>query len=375
MHIIMITREFPPNSGGIGYYVYYLAKYLNERGYKISIITRGSFNKTTKEELNGIDLYRVSFLPMFPFHIFIHGVFVKRLLESIEKECDIVHMHSPLVPPVKTTLPIITTVHSPSRRARNALYHETFDLVSFAERCQSMFIYPSIEKKLFEISNKITTVSSSVRIELKEYGLNPREISVIRNGVDENLFRPIRNKKSKEDYVLYVGSLKAGKGLLNLINCGYIVSKVKPNTKFLICGSGPLLSILRKRVKEMNLQKQFKFLGLLGRDRLVRIYQKAAIQVIPSQHEGLPTVLLEGMSCGLPVIATNVGGNNEVINSGKNGFLVPPNDPSAMANIIIELLDDVDLQKRIGNSARRTVENKYTWDKITDNVIQCYDDM
>jgi len=375
MHIIMITREFPPNSGGIGYYVYYLAKYLNERGYKISIITRGSFNKTTKEELNGIDLYRVSFLPMFPFHIFIHGVFVKRLLESIEKECDIVHMHSPLVPPVKTTLPIITTVHSPSRRARNALYHETFDLVSFAERCQSMFIYPSIEKKLFEISNKITTVSSSVRIELKEYGLNPREISVIRNGVDENLFRPIRNKKSKEDYVLYVGSLKAGKGLLNLINCGYIVSKVKPNTKFLICGSGPLLSILKKRVKEMNLQKQFKFLGLLGRDRLVRIYQKAAIQVIPSQHEGLPTVLLEGMSCGLPVIATNVGGNNEVINSGKNGFLVPPNDPSAMANIIIELLDDVDLQKRIGNSARRTVENKYTWDKITDNVIQCYDDM
>jgi len=375
MHVAMITREFPPNSGGIGYYVYYLSKNLCERGYKISIITRGSFKKTTKEELNGIDIYRASFIPLFPFHIFIHGVFVKRLLESMENELDLVHMHSPLTPPVKTTLPIITTVHSPSRRARNALYHETFDLVSFAERCQSMFIYPSIETKLFEISNKITTVSSSVGIELKEYGLNPKEISVIGNGVDENLFKPIRSKKSKEDYVLYVGSLKAGKGLLNLINCGYIISKIKPKTKFIICGSGPLLQILKKRVKRLNLQKQFLFLGLLGRDRLVRIYQKAAIQVIPSQHEGLPTVLLEGMSCGLPVIATNVGGNNEVINSGENGFLIPPNDPLAMANIIYKLLDDMDLRKRIGYSARRTIENKYTWDKITDNIIQCYNDI
>jgi len=375
MHIAMITREFPPNSGGIGYYVYYLSKKLCERGYKISIITRGSINKTTKEELNGIDLYQASFLPVFPFHIFIHGVFVKRLLKSLENECDIVHMHSPLVPPVKTTLPIITTVHSPSRRARNALYHETFDLVSYAERCQSMFIYPSIETKLFAISNKITTVSSSVGIELKEYGLNPKEISVIGNGVDENLFKPIRRKKSKEDYILYVGSLKAGKGLLNLINCGYIISKIKPKTKFIICGSGPLLQLLKKRVKRLNLQKQFLFLGLLDRDRLVRIYQKAAIQVIPSQHEGLPTVLLEGMSCGLPVIATNVGGNNEVINSGENGFLIPPNNPKAMVTAILKLLDDTDLRKRTGNSARKTIENKYTWNIITDNIIQCYNDI
>jgi len=375
MHIIMMTREFPPKTGGIGYYVYYLSKYLSERGYKISIITRGSSSKTTKEILNGIDVYRTSFIPLFPFHIYLHGVFVNRLLKSMENKCDLVHMHTPLVPPIKTTLPIITTVHSPSKRARKASYHEAFNLISLAERCQSMLIYPSIESKLFKSSNKITAVSSSVGIELEEYGLNSNEISVIGNGVDENFFKPIKNIKSKENYVLYAGSLKAGKGLLNLINCANIVYKIKPNIKFIVCGSGPLLQLLKKRVKTRNLQKQFIFLGFLGRDKLVRVYQKAAIQVIPSQHEGLPTVLLEGMSCGLPVIATNVGGINEVINSGENGFIISPNDPNAMANIIVKLLDDVDLRKRIGNAARKTIENKYTWNKIADNVIQCYYDV
>ena len=97
--------------------------------------------------------------------------------------------------------------------------------------------------------------------------------------------------------------------------------------------------------------------------------------MVPSHYEGLPTVLLEAMSCGLPVVATNVGGNSDVISSGKNGFLVPPKSPQVLSKVILKLLDDSKLRKEIGAAARKTIERSYTWDKIADKIQKCYEDM
>jgi glycosyltransferase involved in cell wall biosynthesis len=369
----MITSEFPPISGGIGYYVYNLSKKLLQRGHQVTVITRGSANKTKKEMIDGIDVFRASFFPVYPFHVWVHGGFVNRLFKSLEPKLTLVHLHTPLPPPIKTSLPIITTVHTPMKI--DARYHEILDLYSLAERVQSMVVYPPIESRLLSLSKLITTVSLSVAKELKEYGLDLSEITVVGNGVDEKTFTPVRNKNRTQRYILYTGVLRARKGLFDLIECAKHVCKVHPDVKFVICGTGPFLHKLKKEAQRLGVQKQIDFLGYVKRNKLIEIYQNATVHVVPSHYEGLPTVLLEAMSCGLPVVATNVGGNSEVIRSGVNGFLVPAKSPETMANIILKLLDDNTLREKIGRAARKTIEKCYTWDKITDNVLECYEEV
>ena len=369
----MITREFPPDSGGIGYYVYYLSRKLLERGHKVEIITRSLSAETTTESTDGINVYRVSYVPFYPFHICLHGFFVNKLLRSLEPKLTVIHMHSPLPPPIKTTLPVITTVHSPSKRAFENTYTDTHDLRSWADKLQQMIVYPPIEKRIFKLSNKITTVSSNVREELRAYNLNPQAITVVGNGVDQRFFIPKQSKNQTKPYVLFVGVFRSGKGVLDLLDCANYVCAKRPDAHFILCGDGPLLEKMRVRVQNKGLQKQITFFGRADRNRLVKLYQNAMVLVQPSYHEGLSTVILEAMSCGLPLVANDIAGNREVILSGSNGILVPPKSPESMARAVLKLLDDPNLRELIGRAARKTIEDKYSWDIVTDNIIKCYE--
>ncbi len=369
----MVTREFPPESGGIGYYIYNLSKKLIEKGHKITIINRGNTHKTKKEFVDGIDLFNVTFFPLYPFHMPLHSFFVNSTFRSMEKEFNIVHFHSPVVPPIKTILPIVITVHTAMKS--DSRYHEVVDPYSLVEKMQSLYFSPPVESQLLKLSNKITAVSPSVANELRDYYFENRKIEVVWNGVDEKKFSPINNQEKKPSYILFTGVLRARKGLFDLINCATIVNKKLPNTKFVICGAGPLLQKLQDQVRRLGLREQIIFTGRVSREKLVQLYQNATIQVVPSIYEGLPTVVLEGMACGLPVIVTDIGGSRDLISSGKNGFIVPVRSPEEMAEKILILMNDEPTRIRIGQNARLTILNNYTWDLIADNFIKLYESL
>ena len=82
MHVCMITREFPPESGGIGYYIYNLSKELIKKGHKVTVITRGSTRRLEKEVIDGIDVFKATFFPLYPFQMPLHGLFVNSLVKS-----------------------------------------------------------------------------------------------------------------------------------------------------------------------------------------------------------------------------------------------------------------------------------------------------
>ena len=81
------------------------------------------------------------------------------------------------------------------------------------------------------------------------------------------------------------------------------------------------------------------------------------------------------MACGLPVVATDIGGNRDLISSNVNGLLVPPRSPEIMAQMIMELWNDEKLRKKLGDCPRKTIMKKYTWDMITDNFINVYESL
>lgn len=370
----MIAREFPLNAGGIGYYVYYLAKTLVQRGHKVYVISRAPSSKTKIESIDGITVFRVSYVPLYPIHIWLHGIYVNRLLKSLESKLDIVHLHSPLPPPIKTALPVITTFHSPCKRAFEKTYRDTFELRSLAEQLQTMSIYPFIESQIVKRSDKITTVSPNVSEELRAYGLNPKNITVVGNAVDKDFFIPASEAKT-ESNVLFVGILRSGKGVLDLIDFAKYVCEKRPDVRFIICGEGPLLKSMRLKALKTGLQQKIVFLGYVDRKRLIKLYQNAALLVQPSAHEGLSTVVLEAMSCGLPVVAFDIPGNRQIISSGSDGILVNSKSPNSMAESILKLLNDERLRKCIGKEARATIEGHYSWQKIADRISECYKEL
>ena len=371
----MVTREFPPNSGGIGYYVYYLSKTLIQRGHKVCVITRGRSLQTKSETIDGIKVFRVSYIPLYPLHIWLHGFYVNELLKSLETNLDIIHLHSPLPPPVVTCLPVVSTFHSPCKRAFQKAYRDAIDIRSLAEQLQSMTIYPFIESKILRLSSKITVVSPNVSEELQAYGLNPRMITVVGNAVDTEFFVPKAIKDKNNPYVLFVGILRSGKGVLDLVDFAKYICDRRPDVRFVVCGIGPLFENLRLKALKMGLQRKIIILGYVGRRRIAELYQNAALLVQPSAHEGLSTVVLEAMSCGLPVVAYDIPGNRQVISSGSNGILVDSKSPESMARSILKLLNDSNLRDNIGREARITIEDHYSWDNIANKITECYNEL
>lgn len=369
MNICVITSaKFPPEEG-IGNYIYNMSKEFIRKGHNVTVITRGGFHRTHKEIFEDIELYRVPFLPLYPLHVQFHGIFVKKLIRTLESNFDILHFHTPLPPIIKSYLPTITTVHTPMKTDTGRV--ELINPFSVAVKLQGKVSY-LIERKLFGISDKVTSVATSVSKELAEYGLNPKDVEVIGNGVDENLFCPVKNK-GDERYILYTGRLSYRKGLFDFIECGIEVCEKHPDIKFKLTGKGPLLDKLKSIVADSGYKDRFEFLGYVDKSRLIELYQNATIFVLPSHYEGLPTTLLEAMACGQPVVATAVSGNLDVIESGKNGILVPIKSPDKMADAISRLLDNEGRMVELGLAARRTIEQRFTWDAISDRILQCYE--
>lgn len=370
LHVCMITSEFPPPQkglalAGVGYYGLNLCNQLVKKGHKATVITRGIHKVPHLERINGIDVYQTTFLPVYPFHIPFHGIFVNKVFKAMESDFDIVHFQVPLPPFVKTSLPVVATLHSFLRAHGRRHYDFTRRMLD------KIFVryYTPLEFKIVQNADLITCVSARVaRLVKAFYGFDSK---VIPNAVDTDFFVP---DKSHQDprYVAWAGRLVYVKGLFDLIECAEYVCKEHPSISFLIAGQGPLMQPLRKLVKNRALEKKVIFAGQLDRENLRRHYQNSAIFALTSHVESFPTTVLEAMSCGVPVVATMAGDVPKVVKDGETGFLVPPKDPKAMAQRITYLLNDEDLRKKMGKASRKLMENEYSWNRISDKIIGCY---
>jgi len=370
---MVLSVPFPPDEG-IGYYTYNLSKKLIEKGHEITVITRGSFRKTQREIFDGIEVIKAPFFPIYPFYLKVHGKFVNKVLKSMESQIDIVHIHSPLPPLVKTSVPMIITVHTPMLTDYRQVKINSF--YSLLSKISARYVSFPLELKLIKSSKVITTVTESVAQELRDNYLDVGSINVVYNGVDEKYFYPRKEKsENKTKYALFVGRIDREKGLFDLVECGRYLFKDRSDINFVIAGKGRDLKKLKNKTKNFGFKDKFIFLGQVEKDSLVKLYQNATLFVFPSYHEGLPSVVLEAMSCGLPILATDVRGNRDLITNGKNGILVPPREPKKLSDEINRLLDDAKLRDYLGKNERETIVEKYSWDITTDNMLKCYESL
>ncbi len=368
---MLLAVPFPPEEG-IGSYTYHLSKKLIEKGHEVVIITRGSWRKLEIEFIEGIEVKKVPFIPIYPFYLKIHSKFVNKTFKSLESDIDLLHFHSPLPPLIKTMCPKVITLHTPMLTDYRFVRLES--IYSILAKISARFVSYPLELKLLNASKVIMTVSDSIAHELEvEYHINQNQIFTVGNGVNEGFFYPKKNKsKNNNKNILFSGRIEGEKGIFDLVECAKYIKNVKSNISFLIAGKGRDLNRMKRKVRREKLQDMFIFLGQISQEKLVKLYQDAILFVFPSYHEGLPTVLLEAMSCGLPIVASDVRGNRDLISNGKNGILAPPRNPKKLAEAISLLLRDERLRITYGRNARKTIEQNYTWDEVSRKVLRCY---
>jgi len=207
-----------------------------------------------------------------------------------------------------------------------------------------------------------------------------RRVRVVHLGTDPTWFRPgvdvtaVRERFALPDrggrWLVTVARLQEHKGMDTVIRALPAILAGAPDVRYAVAGAGPDRERLEQLAQELGVGDRVRFLGGVGDQDLPAFYNLASVYVGASRRagrlgvEGFGISLVEASACGLPVVAGNSGGIPDAVRDGETGFLVPPEDPAALAAAISRLLADSGLASRIGAAGRRAVETYYNWDRV-----------
>jgi glycosyltransferase involved in cell wall biosynthesis len=399
----MLAPEFLPVWGGVGTYIVELVRHL-PKDIEVHVVTPtrvgfGDENVSTSDydfsRYFG-DNVHVHFVCKANDTFFFNAKFQYACLKYVPKlvkegRIDLIHSHTAHMPDLllmfrKLNKPIITTVHTTIKSQRlgtivsNRKLHEwersekltylTYPVLRFAEevyfRRKRFYITPSYWMKNWLENNfrvnSVKVIPNSV--DISNYELTKCCVT-ISNLIPEEL----RDKRM----ILYVGRLLAMKGVDTFIEAiPEILNRVgKDEFLFVFAGPGDRARYSRK-LKQMKIESCCLFTGSLPREDVIHLIAVAEVVVVPSFIENTPYVILESMACGVPVIATKVGGIPEIIEDKYNGLLVDPGSSEALANAVASLLGDRLLRNLIGKRARETIERKFSWKANLPKYIEAY---
>ncbi len=226
-----------------------------------------------------------------------------------------------------------------------------------------------MNKLVLKNAERIISLTKDMQKRIRnDYSL---ESEILPNGVNLEDYRGSKEKregKIRKDFsILYIGTLKKIKGVNYLLEAFKKIEERDPFVQLRILGDGPEIKNLENLVKELKI-KNINFLGAKKNKEIPAYTLISDLLVLPSLSEGFPNALLEGMASGLPIIATKVGGNSEIIREGGNGFLVEPKNSKALEKVILKIYKNKNLQREISKNNLKEVK-KYSWEKIAKKLI------
>jgi len=234
----------------------------------------------------------------------------------------------------------------------------------------------------FRLSHLVTVNSRAVGQDtlIRDLG-DPSKVSVIYNGIDALPFESGRSKREavrralgiapKEKVVISIANLIPYKGLADLIEAAAVVSARMPQVKFLLIGEDRgIQEKLEEKSRRLGVSQQVVFLG--QRLDVPDLLAAGDLLALSSHEEGFSNVILEAMAAGLPVVATDVGGNREAVLDGITGWLVAPRDPAVMADRILDLLSDQEKAAAWGRRGQDRVKEAFTIDGMVEAHMRLY---
>jgi glycosyltransferase involved in cell wall biosynthesis len=382
MKVCVLAPENSPSWGGVGNYVYNLVKNLPSHYEKHIVTINRNISDSYDKLLQNENCYVHNILDVTTNDSFFYNlkfqIAILRKLKNLDEKYDfnIIHSHSGHLPHLfsqfQDIAPLVTTVHSTSLGMDSNIKQYKTEK-SETEKYMSMFLsYIKFYEKIgFEKVDRLLPVSKFTLDEIINlYKVDVLSKStVVLNATDSEMFRPGVQKNLDEIVIAFIGRFYAIKGfhifldaMKNIIEKGY---KIKPY----LVGRG------NKELTDSYLKtfsSDYLLSNLVPYNKMPGIYNFADIVVVPSLYENCPSVVLEAMSSGKIVIASNVGGIPEIIQHEKNGLLFEKGNAVDLENKIIAILErtyDVD---KIRNNARETIINHFQWKEKIKDICQVY---
>jgi glycosyltransferase involved in cell wall biosynthesis len=218
--------------------------------------------------------------------------------------------------------------------------------------------------------DNIQCVSEYTRQSLRAAGYPEASLLMIPNAVDLTRFTPRARKPDGVVNVAYVGRIRPVKGVSVLVDAWPKVAAQGNNARLLIAGDGAERGALAETARASGVGDTVEFLGEVT--DVPGVLARADIYVQPSFQEGLPNAVLEAMAMGLPIVATRVSGNEDVVADGDNGLLVPPGDPEVLAAALRRLVADPALAARMGRRSREIVEARFSLAAVMNQLRDAY---
>lgn len=297
-----------------------------------------------------------------------YAVPAARLVWQLARRHDLVHVHLgedlAIVPlglaaARRAGIPMVLTVHSSQRRT----------LRISGVRSAALKVVGSIVEDAGERrADRILVLTDRLRDQLAADGIDPERIRVVPSGVNPTLFddaSPIAPHGGQ--CLLFVGRLHPQKGVDTLIRAMADL----PTAQLAIAGDGPDRAQLERLAERLGVADRIRFLGFVAHDDVPALMRRADVFVMPSRYEELGTAIIEAMACGLPVVASRVGGIPNLVADGDTGLLTPPGDAPALAAALRRVLTEPGLAGKLGAEAR-TRTAAYQWPALADRVLETY---
>ena len=384
MRILILNYEYPPLGGGAGVATQALARGLASRGVTVDVVTAGERDECQSEVLwDGhaaeeglLTVYRVKSGRTGIHEAGMGGAFnyLRTALPLVrarmrDEHYDIVHVFFSL--PTGAMLPFLSLGDTPvivSLRGSDVPGYDSHQrTLGRAHR-----VLRPLTRWIWRRASRVVAVCESLgRLALRtDPGLR---YSVIPNGVDLGRFRPsvrARSRHPKKVRCLAVARLVERKGIADLIQA--IASLERGRYELEIVGSGPDERRLKDLARQLGVSREVIFAGSVDRAVIPGRYRDADIFALAPREEAFGNVFAEALASGLPIVGSTVGGIPELVEHGKNGFLVPPREPRALAAAIRHLADHPEIRRDIGRWNRSQAEANLSWARVTTRYLSVY---
>jgi L-malate glycosyltransferase len=356
-----------PTYGGSGIVATELGLELATRGHEVHFITYANPIRldpgTPRIFYHEVE---VSNYPLFQYPPYCLAL-ASRMAEVAEAyELDLLHVHY-AIPHSTAAMLAQQMVASRRRLPFITTLHGTDVTIVGMDRS-----YYPITKFSIEKSDGITGVSHDVRRETYEVFGVPNEIRVIYNFVNTEIYQPTENRTNDEKRLMHISNFRPVKRVTDCVRILAEVVKATPAHLYMV-GDGPDRPDAHRLARELGVERQVTFMG--KQDHVERLFPGMHVLLMPSEMESFGLGALEGMACGVPPVATRVGGLPELVTDGVDGFLEPVGDIGAQSRRVIELLTNEPLHRKMAEAARRTAVERFASSKIIPQYEKYYEEV
>jgi glycosyltransferase involved in cell wall biosynthesis len=332
------------------------ANYFSRKGHQVEIL---SFEPAISLDAR-VKVHQVGRRLPFKIHYFFSGAAVRRLLKQIQP--DVLHAHY---------------ASGYATLGRLAGFHPYVisvwgsDIFDFSQKSP---LHRRIVVANLHSADRICSTSRAMASEIRL--CCQREINLTPFGVDCERFRPQPHSNGTGEFVVgIVKTLEPNYGIEYLIRGFSVFSKRTTQARklrLIIAGDGSLRDSLQRLARDLNIDGQTTFLGFVRHERVPEILGRFSVFVAPSVLESFGVAVVEASASGLPVVVSRIGGLPEVVQDRVTGILIPPRDPTAIADALEELLKDEQLRSRLGTNGRNFVLENYEWTENASRMERIY---